>query len=192
MQNDPRMLSGTTIKICSTSKSRTCCRLELQSHVSGDNAANYEQLMLTRGFYFIRKFLPLLSRVSWLFLEGGLVVEQLQKAKSYWLTWNTGNHWEEAFWWPACNLASKLMPMRLKQMAKSIAVNILANTNTTTNRHCSSTSQVCLKGNFKKTIKTPAANTGSSRRKHNNACAQSARFPAACTCKFSQRSGWHN
>ena len=70
-----------------------------------------------------------MSRVSWLSWKERLVAERLQRKANIVLAnlEQAGNHWEEAFWWLlARNFGIKVNADAFEQMAKSIAVNILA------------------------------------------------------------------
>lgn len=103
--------------------------LELKSHVSKIMLQHYGLLMQAKGFVACEKFLPALNRVSWLAWKERLAAERLQRKAGIILDnlKQANNHWEEVFWWMlARNFGMKVNADAFEQMAKSIAVNILA------------------------------------------------------------------
>lgn len=103
--------------------------LELQPLVSGIMLHHYERLMNAQGFVACQKDLPVLSEMGWLAWKERLVAERLQRKASLILELlkESGNHWEEVFWWLlASNFGIKVNAQLFEQIAKTIPLNILA------------------------------------------------------------------
>ncbi|MBG9377521.1 DUF2851 family protein [Panacibacter sp. DH6] len=108
---------------------RPVATLELEPLVPVMMLHYYERLMHAQGFVPCRKELPLLSAIGWLGWKERLVAERLQRKAAVVLDLfkESGNHWEEVFWWLlAGNFGVKVNAQLFEQVAKSIPLNILA------------------------------------------------------------------
>ena len=107
----------------------TISTIELQQYVSKLLIEKYEQLMEEKDFVPCKKYLPALSEISWLGWKERLAVERLQHKSAIIIDYlkETGNNWEETFWW----VLAKAFGMKINaeiflQIARSVPIKILA------------------------------------------------------------------
>ncbi|MEX6687726.1 DUF2851 family protein [Danxiaibacter flavus] len=103
--------------------------LELQPLVSILMLQQYEALMNSKSFSACENQLPLLSQIGWMSWKERLAVERLSARSQNVLELfqESGNHWEETFWWMlARNFGVKVNMESFESIAKSISINILA------------------------------------------------------------------
>ncbi|RTL59235.1 MAG: DUF2851 family protein [Sphingobacteriales bacterium] len=103
--------------------------LVLKNRVSGLLLNKYEELMNNRGFIPCERSIALIKSLTWQSWKERLLVERLQRksAEVLSLLKQSGNHWEETFWWLlAGNFGVKVNKECFESIAQSVSINILA------------------------------------------------------------------
>lgn len=103
--------------------------LELQSLVPVTMLERYVELMRSQGFVPCENQLPVLSDIRWSSWFERLIAERLQRRSQliYEQLHQSGNHWEEVFWWQLCkSFGTNTNTSIFEMIAKSVPVNVLA------------------------------------------------------------------